>query len=221
MSSRGFLRRFPPRTSRGRRITSPSGSPGLPVGGADCGRLEDLVIYGLPDDYFNHFTGKILAVTPADVERVARKYIKTENLAFVVVGDRKEWAEVSALRIAPEIPHRRRRSRSAPLSKEGNSCGRGRICRSPPRRDCLPHAPGLSAGGRRGRDRRCAGLPDTNTGESRSRGSGTRAPGFSSLVWPRRRTGGTGPAVCLRATRAATGSSALSTVPGLPFSRIG
>ena len=66
-------------------------------------QLEELVIYGLPDDYFNNYTGKILAVTPSDVERVARKYITPENLLFVVVGDRKEVGQsVSALHIAPE-----------------------------------------------------------------------------------------------------------------------
>jgi len=66
-------------------------------------QLEELVIYGLPDDYFNHYTEKILAVTPQDVERVARKYVTPDNLAFVIVGDRKEvGGSVSALKIAPE-----------------------------------------------------------------------------------------------------------------------
>jgi predicted Zn-dependent peptidase len=66
-------------------------------------QLEELVIYGLPDDYFDHYTERILAVTPADVERVARKYVTPDNLAFVIVGDRKEvGASVSALKIAPE-----------------------------------------------------------------------------------------------------------------------
>ncbi len=66
-------------------------------------QLEELVIYGLPDDYFNRYTERILAVTPADVERVARKYINLDNLAFVIVGDRKEVGRsVTALKIAPE-----------------------------------------------------------------------------------------------------------------------
>ena len=61
------------------------------------------MIYGLPDDYFNRYTERILAVTPADVERVARKYINLDNLAFVIVGDRKEVGRsVTALKIAPE-----------------------------------------------------------------------------------------------------------------------
>jgi predicted Zn-dependent peptidase len=66
-------------------------------------QIEELVIYGLPDDYFNRYTERILAVTPADVERVARKYINPDNLAFVIVGDRKEVGQsVTALKIAPE-----------------------------------------------------------------------------------------------------------------------
>ncbi len=70
--------------------------------GQIAGQLEELVIYGLPDDYFNRYTERILAVTPADVERVARKYITPDNLAFVIVGDRKEVGQsVTALKIAP------------------------------------------------------------------------------------------------------------------------
>jgi zinc protease len=66
-------------------------------------QIEELVIYGLPDDYFNRYTERILAVTPVDVERVARKYINPDNLAFVIVGDRKEVGRsVTALKIAPE-----------------------------------------------------------------------------------------------------------------------
>jgi len=51
-------------------------------------QLENLVAYGLPDDYFDHYQERILAVTQADVQRVARKYIDPDNIALVVVGDR-------------------------------------------------------------------------------------------------------------------------------------
>ena len=70
--------------------------------GQIAGQIEELVIYGLPDDYFNRYTERILAVTASDVERVARKYIDTENLDFVIVGDRKLVGEsVTALKLAP------------------------------------------------------------------------------------------------------------------------
>jgi predicted Zn-dependent peptidase len=65
-------------------------------------QLEELAIYGLPDGYFDEYLSRIRAVTKADVERVARKYIDTGDLAFIVVGDRKEIGEpVRALNLAP------------------------------------------------------------------------------------------------------------------------
>jgi predicted Zn-dependent peptidase len=52
-------------------------------------RLEDAVVYHLPDDYFSSYVQKIQAVTSADVQRVAQKYIQPDRFAVVVVGDRK------------------------------------------------------------------------------------------------------------------------------------
>jgi predicted Zn-dependent peptidase len=52
-------------------------------------RLEDAVVYRLPDDYFAKFISNIEAVTAADVQRVAGKYIQPDRFAVVVVGDRK------------------------------------------------------------------------------------------------------------------------------------
>ena len=54
-----------------------------------AGRLADMVQYGLPADYFNRYVDSVLAVTKADVERVARLYLDPENLTIFVVGDRK------------------------------------------------------------------------------------------------------------------------------------
>ncbi|MHC4149650.1 MAG: M16 family metallopeptidase [Planctomycetota bacterium] len=51
-------------------------------------QLETLVTYDLPDDYFNQYTRKILAVSKSDVRRVAEKYIVPGKMAVVVVGDR-------------------------------------------------------------------------------------------------------------------------------------
>jgi zinc protease len=52
-------------------------------------RLEDAVVYRLPDDYFSTYVQKIEAVTAADVQRVARTYIQPTRVAVVIVGDRK------------------------------------------------------------------------------------------------------------------------------------
>ncbi len=54
-----------------------------------AGKLVELVIYQLPDDYFNSFTEKILSVSRDDVLHVSQKYIDPDNMAIVVVGDRK------------------------------------------------------------------------------------------------------------------------------------
>jgi len=54
-----------------------------------AGRLSDLVLYGLPDDYFNNYTARVRAVTLADVTRVAKQYLDPSRMAIVVVGDRK------------------------------------------------------------------------------------------------------------------------------------
>jgi predicted Zn-dependent peptidase len=52
-------------------------------------RLEDALVYNLPDDYFAKYVQSIQSVTAADVQRVAQKYIKPDHLAVVVVGDLK------------------------------------------------------------------------------------------------------------------------------------
>jgi predicted Zn-dependent peptidase len=52
-----------------------------------AGRLSDLVIYGLPESFFNEYVPKIQAVTAADVQRAADQYVKTNIFAVVVVGD--------------------------------------------------------------------------------------------------------------------------------------
>jgi predicted Zn-dependent peptidase len=52
-------------------------------------RLEDALVYKLPDDYFSKYVQNIQAVTAADVQRVAQKYINPDHLAVVIVGDLK------------------------------------------------------------------------------------------------------------------------------------
>ena len=44
-------------------------------------------IYGFPNDYWDTYPAKITAVTAADVQRVARKYLDPANLQVVAVGD--------------------------------------------------------------------------------------------------------------------------------------
>ena len=58
------------------------------VGGLS-NQLANLVVYGLPDSYFNDYIGKINAVSLADVERAAKTYLDPSKMAIVIVGDRK------------------------------------------------------------------------------------------------------------------------------------
>ncbi len=52
-------------------------------------RLTTLVIYGLPDSYFNDFIANVQAVKEEDIQRVANKYLDPSRMAILVVGDRK------------------------------------------------------------------------------------------------------------------------------------
>jgi len=52
-------------------------------------QLSNLVIYNLPDSYFNDYIQKVNSVTLTDVNRVANKYLTPDKVAIVIVGDRK------------------------------------------------------------------------------------------------------------------------------------
>ncbi|MEK6337062.1 MAG: pitrilysin family protein [Acidobacteriota bacterium] len=52
-------------------------------------QLSNLVVFGLPDGYFNEYIAKVNAVTVADVNRVANKYLDPSRMAILIVGDRK------------------------------------------------------------------------------------------------------------------------------------
>jgi predicted Zn-dependent peptidase len=54
-----------------------------------AGSLATMFVYNLPPDYFATFTPRIRAVTPAEVQRAAERYIQPDKFAVVVVGDRK------------------------------------------------------------------------------------------------------------------------------------
>jgi predicted Zn-dependent peptidase len=60
----------------------------LETNGQIAGRIQQLIIYDLPIDYFDRFNQQIAAVTLADVNRVAREYLHPERLAIIIVGDR-------------------------------------------------------------------------------------------------------------------------------------
>ncbi|MBI3401205.1 MAG: insulinase family protein [Acidobacteria bacterium] len=65
-------------------------------------QLENALVFHLPDNYFSTYVQNIQAVTAADVQRVARKYIAPGRFAVVVVGDQKAIeAGIRSLNLGP------------------------------------------------------------------------------------------------------------------------
>jgi predicted Zn-dependent peptidase len=52
-------------------------------------KLEDLVVYNLPEDAYAKFVSAVTSVTSADLQKLAARYIQPDKMAVVVVGDRK------------------------------------------------------------------------------------------------------------------------------------
>jgi predicted Zn-dependent peptidase len=69
---------------------------------SSASRLRELLVYGLPLDYFDHYIARINAITTADVQRVARQYIDPDHFDIVVVGDKSQIeAGIKALNEGP------------------------------------------------------------------------------------------------------------------------
>ncbi len=67
-----------------------------------AGSLAQVFVYNLPADYYTTYTTRIRAVTPADVQRAAERYIQPDKFAVVIVGDRKAIeAGIQALNLGP------------------------------------------------------------------------------------------------------------------------
>jgi zinc protease len=52
-----------------------------------AGRLAELVVHDLPDDYFENYRARIMAVTREEVLRAARAHVRPDELVIVVVGN--------------------------------------------------------------------------------------------------------------------------------------
>jgi len=55
-------------------------------------RSLNLELYGYPDDYLQRYRERISTVSASDVQRVARKYLRPEDLQLVLVGNPREFA---------------------------------------------------------------------------------------------------------------------------------
>jgi predicted Zn-dependent peptidase len=63
---------------------------------AILGLAVSRVMFRLPEDYWDTYAAKIMAVTAEDVQRVARKYLDPDAMQLVAVGDGKKIESVLA-----------------------------------------------------------------------------------------------------------------------------
>ena len=68
--------------------------------------ILEMILYGLPEDYFNTYAGKVRALSIDDVVHAAGVVVHPDQLAWLVVGDRAKiepgirelgWGEVQVL----------------------------------------------------------------------------------------------------------------------------
>jgi len=52
--------------------------------------INDLVHYGLPDNYYETYAGKVMALKTDDVESAAKTVVHPDNFIWVVIGDREK-----------------------------------------------------------------------------------------------------------------------------------
>ena len=50
--------------------------------------IIDVVQFGLPDDYYDAYAGKVRALKTSDLDQAAREVVRPDNLIWIVVGDR-------------------------------------------------------------------------------------------------------------------------------------
>jgi zinc protease len=58
--------------------------------GSVLGSLEEMVQYGLPDDYYQKYPGLVQKLTIADLSKAAAKTVRPESVVWVIVGDRAQ-----------------------------------------------------------------------------------------------------------------------------------
>ena len=67
-----------------------------------AGKLAEMVVYGLPGDYFNTYIDRVLSVTESDVAEAGNTALDTGRMVIVIVGDRSKVEEdVETLGLGP------------------------------------------------------------------------------------------------------------------------
>lgn len=68
------------------------------------GSVDEIVRFGLPDDYYNTFVSRVNALTADQTHATARAVIQPENFVWIVVGDlSKIEAKVRALNLSADV----------------------------------------------------------------------------------------------------------------------
>jgi predicted Zn-dependent peptidase len=58
--------------------------------GRTAQRVQDIDLYGLPEDFYKKYAKRMASTTAAKVQELAKKHLSTENVAIVVVGEAKQ-----------------------------------------------------------------------------------------------------------------------------------
>ena len=67
-----------------------------------AGALQNIVLYGLPENYYQNYLQNIESVSLEDVDRVAKIYLGSSKMAIVIVGDLAKIKEnISGMNLAP------------------------------------------------------------------------------------------------------------------------
>ncbi|HEX6048991.1 MAG TPA: pitrilysin family protein [Gemmatimonadaceae bacterium] len=61
--------------------------------GGVVSQLQFVDLHGLPNTYLTEYVKRVMAVSPAEVQRMVRTHLRPENMAIVVVGDKKTVEE--------------------------------------------------------------------------------------------------------------------------------
>ncbi len=76
------------------RVTQDNMTLSLPgsreTAGAVLSTIIQLVQFGLPDNYYDTYSGKVRALKTGDMSAAAQKLLRPDNLVWVVVGDRSK-----------------------------------------------------------------------------------------------------------------------------------
>lgn len=58
--------------------------------GRTAQRVQDIDLYGLPEDFYKKYAKRMASTTAPKVQELAKKYLSAENVAIVIVGEAKQ-----------------------------------------------------------------------------------------------------------------------------------